>query len=260
MRRMITIMLFGVLFLSPSWVQSQPDRALDQLFGPKFHARDFRVDQLAMSPDPVQEGQWVSFTAIVSNLSRHSGRVSLLIKDRDEVVAAVYDVVLKPGENRVVFPQTNYRFQRNEYCFIVEIDIERTRRPVDSAREFCARRTYVGWSLNAPRVGPFFVEDLDMYPDPVQPGQEVRFRTRLRNDGPPMRARIRIQDRDQIVTQLNEVFLRSGHSEFTFPYTRYQFQRFDHCFTVIVDVERTPFRVDAAREFCARPFGWSLKP
>jgi len=27
-----------------------------------------------------------------------------------------------------------------------------------------------------------------------------------------------------------------------------------------VDVERTPYRVDAAREFCARPFGWSLKP
>jgi hypothetical protein len=25
-------------------------------------------------------------------------------------------------------------------------------------------------------------------------------------------------------------------------------------------VERTPYRVGAAREFCARPFGWSLKP
>jgi len=29
---------------------------------------------------------------------------------------------------------------------------------------------------------------------------------------------------------------------------------------VIVDVEKTPYRVAASREFCARPFGWTLKP
>jgi hypothetical protein len=109
-------------------------------------------------------------------------------------------------------------------------------------------------------MGPLFVEDLDMYPDPASSGQEVRFRARLRNDGSPVRANLRIQDRDQVVAQLNDVFLPRGHYEFVFPYTRYQFQRFDHCFTVIVDVERTPYRVDAAREFCAKPFGWSLKP
>jgi len=260
MRRILVMTMLSFLFLFPSLAQSQPDRVLEQLLGPKFHALDFRVVQLEMSPDPVREGQLVSFAAIVSNLSRHSGRVSLFIKDRDEVVTAVYDVVLRPGDNRVAFPQTNYRFSRNEYCFIVEVDIEQTRRPVDSAKEFCARRTHLGWSLAAPRMGPLFVEDLDMYPDPAQPGQEVRFRVRLRNDGTQVRANIRIQDRDQLVTQLNDVLLRSGHSEFTFPYIRYQFQRFDHCFTVLVDVERTPYRVDAAREFCARPYGWSLRP
>ena len=99
-----------------------------------------------------------------------------------------------------------------------------------------------------------------MHPDPVSPGKEVRFRAKLRNDGMPIRADIRIQDRDQVVVQLNDVFLPRGYSEFQFPYTRYQFQRFDHCFTVIVDVERTPHQVDAAREFCAKPFGWSLRP
>ena len=221
---------------------------------------DLRILQLEMNPDPVREGEWVSFQVVVSNLSRHSGRVKLFIKDRDKMVAAVYDVVLRPGDNRVAFPQTNYRLQRSEYCFTVEVDIERSRRPVHLAKEFCARRTFEGWTMASHGVGPLFVEDLDMYPDPVNPGQDVRFKARLRNDGSPVRANIRIQDRDQVVTQLNDVFVPRGHSEFVFPYTRYSFQRFDHCFTVFVDVERTPYRVDAAREFCARLYGWSLRP
>ena len=114
--------------------------------------------------------------------------------------------------------------------------------------------------MTVPRMGPLFVEDLDMYPDPVNSGQEVRFKARLRNDGNPVRANLRIQDRDQVVAQLNDVLLPHGAFNFSFPFMRYQFQRFDHCFTVIVDVERTPYRVDAAREFCARPYGWSLRP
>jgi len=110
------------------------------------------------------------------------------------------------------------------------------------------------------RVGPFFVEDLDTIPDPVIPGQAVRFRTRLRNDGPPVRANLWIKDRDQVVGQLNDVFLPSGVLDFYFPFAQYQFERFDHCFTVVVDVERTPRRVDGARQFCAKPKAWTLRP
>jgi hypothetical protein len=256
----LIIPLLGLLFLFPSWVQSQPEKFFERLLGPILEPRDLRVLRLEMDPDPVREGEWVSFQAVVSNLSRHSGRVSLFIKDRDEVVTSVYDVSLRPGDNRIVFPQTRYRFHRQESCFTVEVDIERTRRPVDLAKEFCARRTYQGWSMRAPRIGPLFVEDLDMTPDPVRPGQEVRFRARLRNDGGPLRVDLRIQDRDQVVAQLNDVHLRPGYSEFVFPYTRYQFQRLDHCFTIIVDVERTPYQVDTAKEFCAKPYGWSLRP
>jgi hypothetical protein len=258
--RILVITMLGFLFLFPSLVQSQPDRVFERFLGPMLQPIDLKVIQLEMNPDPVREGQWVSFRAVVSNLSRHSGRVNLFIKDRDEAVAAVYDVILRPGDNRIVFPQTNYRFQRYEYCFTVEVDIERTRRPIDVAKEFCARRTYQGWSMTAPRMGPLFVEDLDMIPDPIQPGQEFRFRARLRNEGSPVRVNLRIQDRDQVVVQLNDVLLPHGAFDFLFPFTRYQFQRFDHCFTVMVNVERTPYRVDAAREFCARPFGWTLKP
>lgn len=112
------------------------------------------------------------------------------------------------------------------------------------------------------RIGPLFVEDLDLLPDPVMPGQEVLFKARIRNDGGLLRPKILIQDRDQVVTQLDDVLLPRGVSDLLFPSTRYQFQRSDHCFIVIVDVERTHYRVDAAREFCARPRGrgWTLRP
>jgi len=260
MKKNLVILLLGFWFLFPSLVQSQPDKLFERFLGPLFQPGDLRVLQLEMNPDPVREGQWMSFQVVVSNLSKHSGKVNLFIKDRDEVIAAVNDVVLRPGDNRVAFPRTNYQLQRNEYCFTVEVDIERTRRPVDLAKEFCARRTFQGWTMASHRVGPLFVEDLGMWPDPVQPGQEVRFKARLRNDGSPVRANLRIQDRDQVVAQLNDVLLVHGAFDYWFLFTPYQFQRFDHCFTVVVDVERTPYRLDAAREFCAKPFGWSLKP
>jgi hypothetical protein len=44
----------------------------------------------------------------------------------------------------------------------------------------------------------------------------------LRNDGSPVRANLRIQDRDQVVAQLNEVLLPHGAFDFFFPFTRYQ--------------------------------------
>ena len=221
---------------------------------------DLKVLQLQMIPDPVQEGQYVIFQATIANTSQYSERCSFFIKDRDEIITQVYDVFLRPGENRITFPQTSYRFSRNEYCFTVEVDIQRTRRPVDLAKQFCAARTYQGWTMASVRVGPFFVEDLETIPDPVIPGQQVRFKARLRNDGTPVRANLRIQDRDQVVAQLNDVLLPSGAFDFFFPFTQYQFQRFDICFIVIVDVERTPRRVDAARQFCAKPRTWTLRP
>jgi hypothetical protein len=194
------------------------------------------------------------------NSSRDSGRINFIVRDRDEFISEAWDVNIHPGENRINFPATNYRFSRSEHCFIVEVDIERTRRPIDMAKEFCAQRTYSGWTLSDRRIGPLYVEDLDMNPDPATPGQAIQFRLRLRNDGRPIRGNIRIQDKDQIVVLADNVPIPRGRSDFQFPYTRYSFQRFDHCFTVLVDVERTYYPVDAAREFCAKPIGWTLRP
>jgi len=259
-RRILIVMFLGVVMMVPSMAQSQADKVLEQIFGPRIQSRDLKVLQLEMNPDPVREGQGVSFLAVISNLSRHSGRVNLFIKDRDEIVASVYDVTLRPGDNRIAFPQTNYRFSRNEYCFTIEVDIEKTQRALDVAKEFCARKTRHGYTFDTSGVGSLFVEDLDMVPDPVRMGQEVAFKARLRNDGRPLRGNILIQDRDQVVARLEDILLPRGRSDLIFPMTRYQFQRFDHCFTVVVDLERTPHRVDAAREFCAKPYGWSLRP
>jgi len=227
---------------------------------PVLRHPDLKVIQLTMFPDPVREGQRVGFEAIVANYSQYSARVQFFIQDRDEVVTQANDIWLRPGDNRIVFPQTNYRFSRNEYCFTLVVDIERTRRSIDLAKEFCVQRSYQGWTMGSRRIGPLKVEDLDFIPDPVLPGQEVQFKATLRNEGSPVRADVRILDGEQAVTRLNDVLLPQGISNLMFPRTQYQFKRFDHCFTVIVDVERTPYRVDAARQFCAKPKGWTLNP
>jgi len=227
---------------------------------PTLRHQDLKVLQLMMTPDPVREGQRVSFQVTVANYSQNSAKANLFIQDRDEVVTQVEEAWLRPGENRVVFPPTPYRFFRNEYCFTVGVDIEKTRRTIDVAKEFCALRTQQGWTMMSPRVGPLFVEDLDFSPDPAVAGREFQFKAQLRNDGRPLRADVRIMDGDQVVSRLNDVFLQRGVSSLAFPPTRYPFQRVEHCFMVVVDVERTPYRVDAKRPFCAKIKGWTLNP
>ncbi len=259
MEKKVIPFLIGFLILFPSFGHTQAEK-LFRIIGPSLDPRDLRVLEIEMSPDPAREGQLLRFYVTISNLSHFSGWVNILLKDRDEVITAAYDVLLRPGYNRVVFPETPYRLSRYSHCFTVEVDIERTRRPVDLVKEFCCRRSPYGWTLGPLAIGPFLVEDLDMYPDPARPGQEVRFRVRLRNDGPPVRGTLLLQDRDQIVAQLINAIIHRGSIDYYFPNTRYAFQRFDHCFTVFLDVEKTPFRIDGMREFCARPLGWTLRP
>lgn len=263
MKKWGMIVLIGCLFVVPSLVQAQPDKLLERFFGreeSRIRPEDLRVLQLEISPDPVREGQRVAFQVTISNGSRHSGRVTLVIKDKDQIISEARDAPLRPGDNQVNFPESSYRFSRSDHCFTVEVDIERTRRPIDVAKEFCAKRTLSGWTLSDKGIGPLYVEELEMYPDPVTPGQEIRFKVRLRNDGRPIRGHVRIQDRDQLVVQVENVSIPRGYTEFQFPRSRYTFQRLDACFTVLVDFERTPYPVDASREFCAKPMGWTLKP
>jgi len=255
----VIFFLAGFLILFPSLAQSQADKFFE-LFRPRIDPTDLRIIQLEMKPDPVREGQLITFQVMISNQSSYSAKVSLYIKEKDRVLSSLHDIRIYPGYNQVVFPESPHRFSRDEHCFTVEMDIERTRRPVDAVRKFCARRSYYGWTLSTQWIGPLFVEELEMFPDPAYPGQEIRFRVRLRNEGPSIRANLRVNDRDQMVVELRDTFLPSGYSEYYFPYTRYFFQRSDHCFTVFVEYERFPHKANSTREFCARPLGWTLRP
>jgi hypothetical protein len=262
MKRWTFITLIGCLFLLPLWGQAQPDRPFDRFpeRGPsRLRPEDLRVVDLALSPDPVKQGQRPGFRVTVLNQSRQSGRANFILRDRDDVIVEARDVSIQPGENRILFPETSYRFSRSDHCFTVEADIEHNRRPIDLATQFCARKTSGGWTLADKGIGPLFVDDLDMTPDPAMPGQQVRFRVRLRNDGQAIRGDIRIQDRDQVVARFDNVTINRGRNDIQLPFTNYAFQGSDRCFTVAVDVDRTPYRVDAAREFCAKPLGWTLK-
>ena len=91
-------------------------------------------------------------------------------------------------------------------------------------------------------------------------GRRFDLEFELRNEGHSLKGDIRINDRDQMVVELRDTFLPSGYSEYYFPYTRYFFQRSDHCFTVFVEYERFPHKANSTREFCARPLGWTLRP
>jgi hypothetical protein len=109
-------------------------------------------------------------------------------------------------------------------------------------------------------IGPFLVEDLEMVPDPVKPGQEVRFKTRLRNNGIPVCANIRIQDRDEIVALIDHARIEPGVNKYRFPDTGYALQRNYHCFTVVIEVEGKSYPVETPRELCAKPLGWTMRP
>jgi hypothetical protein len=264
MKKCMFIVVIGCLFLTTALAQAQVDKMIDRFLQrgeSGIQPEDLRIAQLEFSPDPVREGQRISFHITVVNDSRNSGIITLAVKDRDEVVTAVRDVRINPGENRIDFPETNYRLSRSDTCFTLEVAIDHTRRLTELTKEFCARRAGSGWTLADQGVSRLYVEDLTMNPDPVTPGQDIRFKVRLRNDGRPIRGDIRIQDKDQVVAQVEDVSIPRGYSDFQFPYTRrYTFQTLDHCFTVVVDIERTPYPVDAAKEFCAKPMGWTLRP
>jgi hypothetical protein len=262
MKKCIFIVIISCLILTAELAQAQLDKRLDRFLRgeERIKPNDLRVLQLEVFPDPVQEGKRISFHVTLANDSNHSGRISLTIKDQDEIICEVRDVNIYSGENRIDFPETYYRFSRSDHCFTVEADVGRTRQTIDVAKEFCLQRIRNGWTMSDRGVSYLLVEDLDMRPDPATPGQDVRFRVKLRNDGKPIRATIRIQDKDQVVAQLENIIFPQGLSDIQFPYTRYSFQRFDHCFTVLVDFERTPYPIDAAKEFCAKPIGWTLRP
>jgi len=129
MKKLWMFLLSGCLFMFPVLAHAQLNKVVEGLLGREdsIRSEDLRVLQLEVTPDPVREGQRLVFTATISNGSRYSGRVTIAVKDRDQLISEVSDVVLRPGDNRITFPEIGYRFSSADHCFTVEADIERTR-------------------------------------------------------------------------------------------------------------------------------------
>ncbi len=262
MKKCWMVLLVGCFLVFPAASHAQLDKLLEGLFGrgEGVSLQELSVTSLEMVPDPFREGQRVSFRAVVSNSSRYSARVRLAVVERDRAISEA-DVYLNPGSNQVSFPEVAYQPSgRDQRCFTVEVNVDRRWTALQKANDFCIQRTFAGWSMNDRGAGMLGVEDLKMSPDPVAVGQEVRFTVTIRNEGRPIRGSIRLQDKDQIIVQTDNVNIPRGNTEFQLPRSRYAFQRMDTCFTVSVDIDRTPQQIDASREYCANPTAWTLQP
>jgi hypothetical protein len=265
MKKWWMIIFIGCFLIVPVMAHAQLDKVLEGLRGRSdegVSVEQLRVTQLEMIPDPAREGQRIGLRATISNSSHNRARVVLAVMDRGRVVSQISDTYLQPGDNQINFPETSYRFSgREQRCFTIQTSIDSRWVPIAMTAEFCPKRSNAGWSMSdrGAAIGRLQVEELLMSPDPITRGQEVRFTVRLRNDGRPIRGNIRIQDRDQVVVQTDSVNIPRGLTSFQLPRSQYTFQRMDTCFTVSVDVERTPYPVDASKEYCANPTAWTMK-
>ena len=129
----------------------------------------------------------------------------------------------------------------------------------------CATSDYGrGWSLCG-RNTNLRVVDLNITPDPVTEGQQVRsWQVDLRADTDGECATtVQIQERPGNVTVGTKriYYLRPGSNTITVqPDGRYRFNQARHCFTVIADVDETPRAIDASGNFCAtrQGNGWTI--
>ncbi len=111
-----------------------------------------KILDLGMVPDPVRQGQRIQLWAVTLQ-SDYNGecRTLLGVRDRDQVVGKEFEYLIRPGLGRYTFQaEPGYRFQAQEHCFQVLVNIGNTWKPIDAARVFCARRGPGGWSLKQP--------------------------------------------------------------------------------------------------------------
>jgi hypothetical protein len=71
----------------------------------------------------------------------------IMIREGNEIVGRARNYNLRPGRNELeIEPVESYRFQSNEHCFEVIVDVEGSRRRVDADRRFCAKQI-PAWSM-----------------------------------------------------------------------------------------------------------------
>ena len=103
MKKLVWVMVVGCLFLIPELTQAQVDKMIDRFLQKgeqrgeeRIRPEDLRIVQMEFSPDPVRQWQRLSFRITIANDSRHSGRITLVVKDRDEVISEARDINISP--------------------------------------------------------------------------------------------------------------------------------------------------------------------
>jgi hypothetical protein len=107
------------------------------------------------------------------------------------------------------------------------------------------------------------IQDLDVSPDPLVEGQRIKgWRVRINFEGSrECETEIEVREGNDVVARERNFVLRPGVNEAQVPaLENYRFQRSEHCFEVVVDLEGTRRQVDADRRFCARQKpAWSMR-
>jgi hypothetical protein len=116
-----------------------------------------------------------------------------------------------------------------------------------------------GWA-RCGRNAQLEVVDLNMYPDPVSSGDRIeRFRVSIRSDARTdceTRVQIRETQGGDLIGRDSKYRLRRGVNRIEIePEGRYRFNRQEHCFVVVADLEGNWWPLDAVRKYCARRTG-----
>ena len=105
---------------------------------------------LDFSPDPIRDGQHVDrFPVRLRADGSGECETRVDIRDSDHIVVTTETYRLRPEINTITLtPNRGYRCEREDLCFQVVADIERTSRRLDAQRRFCATRAGRGrWTL-----------------------------------------------------------------------------------------------------------------
>jgi len=87
MKKLAWVMVVGCLFVVPELAQAQVEKMIDRFLQKgesRIRLEDLRIVEMEFSPDFVRQGQQVGFRITIANDSRHSGRITLVVKDREK--------------------------------------------------------------------------------------------------------------------------------------------------------------------------------
>ena len=109
-----------------------------------------RIVDLNMTPDPVRQGRPLKELQITIQ-SDQNGECStaLEVRDQHQIVAQVQAQTIRPGRTVFVVPVVQgYRFQGQDSCFVVQVNVGGVFSPIEAQQVFCAKlRTIPVWTL-----------------------------------------------------------------------------------------------------------------